>query len=419
MLSNNIRQADLLIARHRYKEAEELLRLELTQNMENAIAFSMLAITLASQDRAREALPAVRRAISLEPDTPYHFYAHSFVLGRLTKYEEGVREIQTAIRLNPENVHYHGQLSNLYLSLKEWKKALEAAEKGLELDPDDVMCANQRALALRQMGRKVEASQTIDGVLRRDPENAGSHANQGWTYLHQGQPKEAQIHFREALRLQPDMDWARRGMIEALKARNIIYRVLLAYFLWMSRFKGRAQWGIIIGVYVAFRLIRTLAQSNPALEPWLTPLLTLYIVFAFSTWIASPLFNLLLRLDPFGRMMLNERETMAANLIGLTVLTSLGFWISSLLLKIPILGTAAIGAFAMIVPVSGFSHAQTKRTRLILGAYAASLVCLGLGWLAAVLAANEQWANCFLPLFILGWIAYGWVANSLIISERS
>ena len=37
------------------------------------------------------------------------------------------------------------------------------------------------------------------------------------------------------------LDWARVGMIEALKARNPVYRLLLLYFLWMSRLARRAR----------------------------------------------------------------------------------------------------------------------------------------------------------------------------------
>ena len=95
-----------------------MLRLELSQNIDNALAFSMLAITLAAQDREKEALPAVERAISLEPNNPYHFYAHSFVLGQLKKYQDALPAIQTAIRLDPLNAHFYGHLSSLYLSLK-------------------------------------------------------------------------------------------------------------------------------------------------------------------------------------------------------------------------------------------------------------------------------------------------------------
>jgi hypothetical protein len=56
---------------------------------------------------------------------------------------------------------------------------------------------------------------------------------------------------------------------------------------------------------------------------------------------------------------------------------------------------------------------------LILTVYAAALVFLGLGWLVSSLAASQALANCFLPLFLLGWIFYSWVANALISSDRS
>ncbi len=67
--------------------------------------------------------------------------------------------------------------------------------------------------------------------------------------MHQGDHKQALEHFREALRLKPDMEWARNGMVEALKARYFLYRLMLRYYLWMSRFTRRGQWGMIIGLW--------------------------------------------------------------------------------------------------------------------------------------------------------------------------
>ncbi|MDB5311521.1 MAG: tetratricopeptide repeat protein [Gemmataceae bacterium] len=46
----------------------------------------------------------------------------------------------------------------------------------------------------------------------------------GWALLHARQPAEALTHFREALRLDPTNEWARDGLIEALKARYWVYR---------------------------------------------------------------------------------------------------------------------------------------------------------------------------------------------------
>jgi tetratricopeptide (TPR) repeat protein len=418
MQSRNIVQAEQLLSRHRFKEAEELLRLEISQNMENATAFSMLALALTHQDKEQEALPAVQRAISLEPENPYHFYIHSMVLDKLSRYEQAVQEIRKAIRLDPLQAHYYAILSSILIHLKEWKDALEAADKGLELDPQNALCSNMRALALTQMGRRDEASQTIGGLLSRDPENAVSHTNQGWTYLHKGEPKQALIHFREALRLQPGLDWARSGMLEALKARNIIYRAILAYYLWISRFKTNTQWGLIIGAFLGIRLIRAITAANPALEPWLSPVITAYLIFAFSTWIASPLFNLFLMLDPFGRMVLNVRERITARWVGGTILAALGLWIFGLVSGLQFLSAAAFGAFLMVLPVSGLAHARTKKTQTILGGYVIGLFLAGLAWMATVLLGLYDLADIFANLFIFGWIFNSWIASYLLSKDR-
>src|SRR5204863_7764085 len=135
---------------------------------------------------------------------------------------------------------------------------------------------------------KAEAGATIDATLAKNPENALTHANQGWTFLERGDPKKALHHFREALRLDPENEWARQGIVEALKARNIIYAVMLKYFLWMSRFSSRGQWFIILGAYIGNRVLGAVAAANPKLAPWIIPVRILYVCFALMTWMASP-----------------------------------------------------------------------------------------------------------------------------------
>ena len=79
-------------------------------------------------------------------------------------------------------------------------------------------------------------------ALANDPENALTHANQGWALLHRGDHAKALEHFREALRIDPELDWARAGIVEALKARHLIYRLMLRFFLWIGRQASVAQW---------------------------------------------------------------------------------------------------------------------------------------------------------------------------------
>ena len=148
--------------------------------------------------------------------------------------------------------------------------------------------ANLRASALVQLGRREEAGDTIDSALARDPENAFTHANHGWARLHAGDHRAAREHLREALRLDPELDWARQGMIEALKAGNPLYGLMLRYFLWTGRLSRRGQWAVVLGGYVAFRLLGGVAADVPASRPVVVPLLVLYALFVLLTWVASP-----------------------------------------------------------------------------------------------------------------------------------
>ena len=102
------------------------------------------------------------------------------------------------------------------------------------------------------------------------------------------------LSFQAALRLDLTLEWARLGMIEAMKARNLAYRLVLRYSFWAASLSGRAQWFLIIGAYVGSRVVRNILRENPALWPVLGPLLGLYVVFVFGSWIADPLSNLIL-----------------------------------------------------------------------------------------------------------------------------
>ena len=42
-----------------------------------------------------------------------------------------------------------------------------------------------------------------------------------WALIEQGEHEQAMEHFREALRLNPQLDWARQGIVEAMKARIV------------------------------------------------------------------------------------------------------------------------------------------------------------------------------------------------------
>lgn len=322
MITGNphLARAEILLQQSRHDLAEEHLRLALVENPELAIAHAWLALCHTKAERYTEATREAQQAIGLDPEEPYHHYVLACVYTDRHMPREAMAAVNEALRLDPGRPQFWGLLAALHLDQKRHREALAAAEKGLEIDPEDVMCLNARAAALRGLGRKEAAVDVMQAALARDPEDAQSHANLGWTLLHQGKPRQAMEHFREALRLRPDMDSARAGIVEAMKARWLIYRVFLAYFLFMSRLSGRAQWGIMLGGYFGHQLLRQAARSAPALQPWVLPITIAYVAFALGTWLSVPLFNLLLRTSRFGRLALSREQTIAANALGIVIL---------------------------------------------------------------------------------------------------
>jgi tetratricopeptide (TPR) repeat protein len=409
----------MLFARARHKEAEDELRQELADNPENAVAHSFLAITLATQERFKEAIQHAQIGASLAPDAPYSHFAAAITLFKAKRFDDAKTAIQQAIRIDPEDRRYYSVLGQIYFERGAWKDALAAAQEGLRLDPEDAACANLQAMALVKLGRQEQASQVIEATLAREPERALTHANKGWTLLHQGDPQKALVHFREALRLNPMLTWAKSGLVEALKAHNPIYRVMLRYFLWMSRLDNNTRWGVVLGAVFASRFARGLLRTSPGLAPVIQPLLYLYLAFVFLTWTAPSLFNLLLRLNRFGRLALSREQTVASNWVGLCILAALAAFIAGLLLggeDQGALNEAAVASLALIIPIAGVFQASPGKNRAILILWTLALGAVIAGGLC--LALTSAPGNMWSLFFVLGLVAYSWVANAIISMER-
>jgi tetratricopeptide (TPR) repeat protein len=186
------------------------------------------------------------------------------------------------------------------------------------------------------------------------PKNALAHANQGWALLHRGEYQQALEHFREALRIDPELEWARAGIVEALKAHHLVYRLMLQFFLWIGRQATVAQWLIIVGFLVGPRILARLARANPALAPYLFPLIALIFAFVLLTWIASPLFSFFLRFNRFGRLALSDEERVASSWIGGCFFLAVAWFAVAMVSSSPraVLGTGYFGFLLLPLAVT-------------------------------------------------------------------
>lgn len=307
-MSQRIQRARMLMMRSRFDMAEKELGLALAESPSDAMAHAMMAMCLTEREKFDPAVEHAQQAVASDPELPF---AH-FVLGLVWKVrgylDRAEKAIHEALRLDPAESRCYNLLAEIRIEQSRWAEAVEAAEQTLGIDPEDTTAINLRAFALRQMGRGEVSEAELHGALRLAPEDATTHANLGWNHLRSGNRDEAMRHFREALRLDPELDWARHGVVETLKAHNIFYRQMLKYFLWMQSLGRAGQWRVLLGAWIGYIIVRRVADAVPAAKPWLLPLIFGYLAFALSTILAVPLFNLALHLHPFGRLALSRDE---------------------------------------------------------------------------------------------------------------
>jgi tetratricopeptide (TPR) repeat protein len=384
-MNPDLQRALLLTEQHRPEMALEYFQRAIGAEPGNAAAHASFALCLSALEKFDEAETRAREAVQLEPDGAFNHYALGYVLNDRNYHHEAADVVEEAIRLEPDEPMYWGLLAAIRGQLEEWQDALDAADNGLQHDPTHPVCINMRGLALQMTGRGREAVETTDAALARDPENPMSHFTRGMTLLESGQRKEAMYHFRECLRLDPNFEPARDGIVDALKAANPLYRPILKFSFWLAR-KG-SKWGVIlpIGLWVLLQVGRGISSSNPELAPYTDAATYAYGVFVLLTWLGPHVFDFVVLIHPLGRLAMPRPRKIIALVIaamgavggGLVLAYFLTDWLLFLTLGVPFL--------ALTMPVSGAWRAHQGWPRKVLVSVAG--VCIGLTLLS--------WASMF------------------------
>ena len=412
-MDKHFQHALVLLGQGRYDLAEGRLRESLSGGPGNALAHSLLADCLRERGRLQDAEAEARQSIGLEPDLAEGHAALARVLNARNRHEEAERAAREAVRLDPDDPDHFATLSAVHLGRRDWPAAVNAAEEGLARDPEHVASTNLRAMALVQLGRKDEAGVALASALARDPENAFSHANQGWALLHKGDRRKALEHFREALRLEPGLDYPRAGIVEALKSKNLVYSAMLRYFLWMGRQSRQVQWVIILAGYFGAQGLSGLAARSPDLAPWIRPVLVAYLIFVALSWLSSPFFNLLLRLDRFGKHALSREQVISSNCFAALLAPALALAAVWLVTDntLAFLGACYLGL--LLFPFAGILNCPKGWPRWAMIAYTTALAVVGLVALPLMLVRMKAEGLLALQTFMWGCLLSGFPANFL------
>ncbi|MCB9235211.1 MAG: tetratricopeptide repeat protein [Bacteroidia bacterium] len=411
MSLTNLIYASQLLEHRRFRDAEAHIREYLGKNPHDGYAFRLLAIAFMGQKRLIEAEESILKALGENPGDAANFYVHGTIKSEMGKHKDAARLAREAIKMDPNDADFYGLLAHASFNLSEYPESLKAADRGLALDAEHQTLRNIRAATLMRLDRANEAFETIQGAIEDDPEDDDTHATLAWALLEQGKHKEALEHFREALRINPENQYAKAGLVQALKAKYFVYRIYLKYMFWLQSQSDKVRWGVIIGGYLGYRGLLILSRNSEAVRPFVIPLMVAYLLFAWSTWVISPVFDLLLFLNPYGKYALKKDATTTAKIVGVSLAVGLLGGLAYLILPWFLFLMVAVLGLTMVIPFSSmFTPPKPRRNWLIL--YAFGLLAVGLTAIGSAVLGFET--EVFIYTYLIGIFAYQWVAGAVI-----
>ena len=193
-------------------------------------------------------------------------------------------------------------------------------------------------------------------------------------------------------------------MIAALKARYLLYRIMLRYYLWMSRLNKRGQWAFIVGLWVGVQVLRGVEESRPELGPVIRPLLILYAAFVFASWLADPVFNLTLLFNRYGRYLLNTHKRVGAILVGVLLLVAFGLLGAALTLSGSLeLWCFLLGALALALtlPVAATTRGRPGKLMWCMTAYSVAIAAVGAAGVVLIMFEQNP-GDVLFPMALFG-----------------
>ncbi|MCB0662922.1 MAG: tetratricopeptide repeat protein [Saprospiraceae bacterium] len=403
-------RARLLYEQNREKEALEMVPEVLRINPEHLSAKYILASIYLDRNDLKRALPVIESMIAEAPyiNLGQYLLARYFYLKN--DFDEAELAIREAVRIEPEDADSFAMWAQIVLVKKDYEDALRLADKALEFDPRHTFALNIRSKLLIKLKRVDESTQSIEGVLNENPDDSFTHANVGWIALERGDHKNAEFHFKEALRSNPANDWAKSGLKETLKANFLVYRWFLKYSFWISNMKGGSRWVFIIAIYLGLRFLGGMSKAVPMLAPLLIPILFILVTIILSSWFIHPISDFILVLHPHGKYLLDREEKNTGIAVGAVIGLSFISLLIGLVSGHIMWYMVSISVFVLIVFIGKFY--VPSKGKYILKGYVILMVFLCFLSIFTGITTGEAFNDVTIAYLTFG-VLFTWISNFL------
>lgn len=409
-----LERAKVLLEQGRNNDAIQQLQQVLQQEPRNDYALSLMGRCLYNEKKYKEGMDFVKQAINVRPDEDYFFYLLAFGHYYLDQNLVAQRMLNKAMELNPYMADYFGLSALIHIEEIELKNALTRANEGLAIDPENITCLNARSTALNKLKQTDAAVKTMRTALEQNPENEYTHTTIGWNFLEKGRHKDAASHFREALRIHPNLEAAQSGLKQALKSRIPPYRWLLQYSFWISNKGKNMQWILPVALFVIVRIVITAFGKQNSFPSAVVVVMAIYLLFVISSWVINPIANFTLLFNRDGKYALTNSERWSAITSVSALLVGISLLILTYILVSPE-GTSSSSSvfipgmvfFSLALPLSNMQFPITFQPKK--PSTYVSLILVILGLLSVLMFyIDKEGASFFLIIYFILFIGYNW-----------
>lgn len=411
-INGYLERATLLLNQGRPDDAATWAKKALASEPENADALALLARVHLDRKETDQANQLLQQAIAIDPQRSFFYYLLAFAHYHQDVEASALEYIHKAISMDPYVAEYYGLEAYIHIGAKRFREALDKANEGLSTDAENITCLNARSTAQNKLKMTDDAVATMQDALSKDPDNEFTHATVGWNYLEKGHIRESTHHFREALRIDPNMSAAQEGLKESLKSKIPPYRWLLQFGFWLNN-KGKDMRWILIAIFVIVRLVVIATKDNENTEMIAIAVGGAYVLVVALSWLMNPIANCFLLFHRDGKYALTKREKtnayafmgtifMAGLLLALSLLIDRegddGLMISAL-----IVFSFSIPAGHMEFPLRLRNNSLSQWLAMALGLFALTAMLLALAGIPDPVFVYV----CYAILFIV----YTWVTS--------
>jgi tetratricopeptide (TPR) repeat protein len=321
----NLQRGSILLGQNRYREALPYFQAAIAANPDSPVGYAELARCWNEIPAERhKAIKAIDRAISLAPTSSYYYGFKSWILVCQMRNGAAIQAASKGIALDPNCLLSLNGLANAYTRRQQWKKAEAYCLRILELSPNDNAALNLLAQALRRMGRWKECRAVVTQILAAEPEDAFGQTNAGYGALSVGDHLRANDHFLQALRMNPQFDTARRGLLASLRARIWVIRFNSRVACLMSGVLSRPATFLNLSLFVlgfigfvcvlagVGQLLNNIYPNGGVLV--LGCVFGVFLLYLYLSALVFLMGNFLLLFDPLGRHALSLEEKLKASL---------------------------------------------------------------------------------------------------------